>query len=866
MGGAVYEPGAFERGGYATDGRVDPTDISSILAQMRSFQTPMGGAGPYGQAAGAAPHGPSGIVPQQQLHTPKLMTAGALPKQQPGTGAELGKMYSLADEATKGLSGKGLTQRAGEKAFGTNAVAPTYDAKGNVVTEGQAAKPGFLSDLFGSKNPDVPIEKAGIALDLVPAMASGGGIMPRDHFGLGGSTVNPYENRDPSESYIEDTLQEEEEAKKPEMLKPSGGGGGGGGGGFGDVVKVASKIIPFFLKDGGVVPRQHFYEGGEAEQPVRQYFDYLTKEKGYEPHVAAGILGNAYHESAGLQPKIVGDQGKSIGLFQFHERGEQPAFRQWATENQRDISDPYAQLDFVHNRLQGPYAKTLEQMRSAADPASSTEFFMRGYERPKEATAALDRRQAYANAIASGEKLPTFRAYTGGEGGFGAASSQQAIQRATSGEREGLGAGKPTSFIDGIGLNKQTILPLLQGIGAMASSKSISPWAAALQGLGAGAKAYGDVEAQQAEIEKTKTGTGLTREQISAAQQTQTQKDVFLLPNGQQVVLMPDGNTITYGEWVKRGRPPTYSQSRAYGAQKPAGGQPSMGGGVSVSPESAPYSEKIGANATNLANDNATFVQNNGVKSLALDPKTNNPFSDAADRSNIAATGMPQTLTFAKALSSTTAGGPITSSVIDPFLMKLVDLGSRAGLDLRDLKAEMSAAEVVQKLNTQLANATRKGAAYEELQRISQSIPSTWNSKEGQADLVASMLSNERTSLDEHNYYNNYRRYLESQHGLTADESLYSGRGLKEQFLKDTALKREQEKKAMAGMFNDYILDKTGKPALVSKDAQGNPRPTTVLNYLIENAGSGDPRIMKALAAKYGDQVIKNMPRYFGGQ
>jgi hypothetical protein len=400
----------------------------------------------------------------------------------------------------------------------------------------------------------------------------------------------------------------------------------------------------------------------------------------------------------------------------------------------------------------------------------------------------------------------------------------------------------------------------------MAGSKSRYLGSAILEGLGAGAKAYGDIEAQQAGIEQTRTGTGLTREQISAAQQTQSQKDVFSLPNGQQVVLMPDGTTIPYGEWVKRGRPPTYSQARAYGAQPKIGAKGPTGAGISVSEEAAPYAAKIGQSATDLANTNASFVQNNGVKTLALDPKTNNPFADAADRSNIAATGMPQTLTFAKALSSTPAGGPITSSIIDPFMMKLVDLGSRAGLDLSGLKADMSAAEVVQKLNTQLANATRKGAAYEELQRISQSIPSTWNSKEGQAQLVASMLSNERTALDEHNYYNNYRRYLESQHGLTADESLFSGRGLKEQFLRDTALQREQEKKAMAGMFNDYILDKTGKPALLSKDAEGNMRPTTVLNYLIENAGSGDPRIMKALAAKYGEQVVKNMPRYFGGQ
>jgi hypothetical protein len=301
--------------------------------------------------------------------------------------------------------------------------------------------------------------------------------------------------------------------------------------------------------EGGIVPRQHFEGGGDAEQPVRKYFDYLTKEKGYEPQVAAGILGNAYHESSGLQPGIVGDEGKSIGLFQFHEKGEQPAFRQWASENQRDIADPYAQLDFVHNQLQGPYAKTLNQMRSAADPSSAAESFMRGYERPKEGpTAALDRRQAYANAIASGEKLPTFRAYSGNQAGLGGAG-QEAIQRATSGEGNGLGGAKHTSFIDGIGFNKQTILPLLQGIGAMASSKSISPWAAALQGLGAGAKAYGEEETRQA-------GTALTDSQTVNQFMDASRKALMANPANPSIlmVLTPRG-WMTQGQAQRLGLP-----------------------------------------------------------------------------------------------------------------------------------------------------------------------------------------------------------------------------------------------------------------------------------------------------------------------
>jgi hypothetical protein len=556
MGGAVYQPGAFERGGYATAGSVvDPNDLSAILAQQRQSFGPFAAAGPYGQAAGATPHGPSGIVPQQQLATPKLVTAGPLSKQTSG-GSDVSKGYSLLDEASKGLTGKGVTQRIGEKAFGKDPTGAVKDESGNILKAAQPAEKGFVQEgwdkLFGA----------------TPA-ATGGGILPRHHYADGGSEDSqadeaiPYDpsdvqgGKDPMEGVLKAGSQ------KHEMLKPAGGGGSGGGGSKLGLGKAAGSMIgtaiggpiggmaggflgnllPF--EQGGVVPRQHFDEGGDAEQPVRKYFDYLTKEKGYEPHVAAGILGNAYHESGGLQPNIVGDQGKSIGLFQFHERGEQPAFRQWASENQRSISDPYAQIDFVHNQLQGPYAGTLEQMRAAKDPSAAAESFMRGYERPKEGpTAALDRRQAYANAIASGEKLPTFRAYAGNQGGLGGAG-QEAIQRATSGEGKGLGAGQEQpGFFD---RNKGIILPVLQGIGAMASSKSISPWAAALQGLGAGAKAYGDVEAQQAVIDQTKAQTFETMQRGA---------NLAFTPDG-KFVRLENGQLMPVWEWFQMKDRPT---------------------------------------------------------------------------------------------------------------------------------------------------------------------------------------------------------------------------------------------------------------------------------------------------------------------
>jgi hypothetical protein len=132
---------------------------------------------------------------------------------------------------------------------------------------------------------------------------------------------------------------------------------------------------------------------------------------------------------------------------------------------------------------------------------------------------------------------------------------------------EGLGGAKPASFIDGIGFNKQTILPLLQGIGAMASSKSISPWAAALQGLGAGAKAYGDVEAQQAGIDQTKAQTPGYALQSA-------QKAIFVDANGATWINVPGKGWVQKSDWRDMGSPsPTGSKMADYYLEKILPGQ-----------------------------------------------------------------------------------------------------------------------------------------------------------------------------------------------------------------------------------------------------------------------------------------------------
>jgi len=145
-----------------------------------------------------------------------------------------------------------------------------------------------------------------------------------------------------------------------------------------------------------------------------QYYQYLIS-KGESPQVAAAMMGNIGQEST-YNASSVGDGGRSIGLFQFNKGGELPALQSWAAKNNRDLNDPYAQLDFVRAQLQSPaYSKVYGEMQSSPSVAGATSAFMNGYERPNPKYANAEARINYANQFVNpttqdaGTPIPTNR-------------------------------------------------------------------------------------------------------------------------------------------------------------------------------------------------------------------------------------------------------------------------------------------------------------------------------------------------------------------------------------------------------------------------------------------------------------------------
>ena len=246
MGGAVHEPGHFERGGYARGGlgnfNFAPEDMQALLQSQQQSFGPFGGGGPYGQPSGQTPFGnaPS-IVPKANLPVARLQPHGAPPKLPEGMGAQalrgMNDVVSAANTFDKAgeLGTKIRNKLMGEEKPAGNTPSPASPAPAPTPT-------ATSSTTTGNAAPDVPKPP----LEEFPVNMAQGGLAPqRRHYAAGG--INPYDpNKDPSTA-IEDVV--DEGSKSPQELlgqqkAMSGqGGGGSGGGGLGSALGTAAAAI-----------------------------------------------------------------------------------------------------------------------------------------------------------------------------------------------------------------------------------------------------------------------------------------------------------------------------------------------------------------------------------------------------------------------------------------------------------------------------------------------------------------------------------------------------------------------------------------------------------------------------------------------
>ena len=427
---------------------------------------------------------------------------------------------------------------------------------------------------------------------------------------------------------------------------------------------------------------------------------------------------------------------------------------------------------------------------------------------------------------------------------------------------------------------KKILIPALTGLGAMASSPSLYAGSAVLQGLGAGAQAYSNLEKREADIAQTQAGTEQTKELTSELIQLQIKGDLIDGPLGPEVI-MPGGRRIPAGEWNRLGRPATRSAARETRnlPQTPvppvAGAGAGTGAAAGTGPSSTGAGAGTGASAipaglpkelADLGDRNSKYVGNSNLPQLAADKTNNDPFTFAADVANRVYGNRMQSSAFAKALSDLPAGGKITSQIINPLKERALNLLTLAGVPdslMPNLVNDVSAGNIAEKVRNSLTTAgVNNSRSAEELNKIFGAIPSDIQSKEGQAQLISSFLVDQQEARERARTYNDYRRYMESKHGFTPGFSQLSGRGLNDAFEAKMRAQYDQDKKALSSMFQDSFYKDANKkiPAMVV-----DGKPATVMSYLISNTGQiPNKALEKALIDKYGERTIRRAQQYFG--
>ena len=140
---------------------------------------------------------------------------------------------------------------------------------------------------------------------------------------------------------------------------------------------------------------------GDTARHVFEFF----KSNGFNDVQAAALVGNAYHESGGLDPKALGDYDdltKTIptsgGIFQWHNT-RWIKLEIFAKRNKKSWKDLDLQLNFAMHELNGSHANVvtaLNQEENKNNIKNATKVVMDLYENPKKSKAKYEDRLGWA--------------------------------------------------------------------------------------------------------------------------------------------------------------------------------------------------------------------------------------------------------------------------------------------------------------------------------------------------------------------------------------------------------------------------------------------------------------------------------------
>ncbi|GGH36381.1 hypothetical protein SAMN05444007_108256 [Cribrihabitans marinus] len=141
-----------------------------------------------------------------------------------------------------------------------------------------------------------------------------------------------------------------------------------------------------------------FGAGGNASPQTNRvgYVYGRLIERGMEPHIAAGFVGNFMVESGvGLNPQAIGDGGSALGIAQWNDR--RPALIAFAQARGKPPTDLDVQIEFLFHELATTEARAGQRIFQAQTAQEAARLVSDLYERP--GIPHMPRRLSHAAAV-----------------------------------------------------------------------------------------------------------------------------------------------------------------------------------------------------------------------------------------------------------------------------------------------------------------------------------------------------------------------------------------------------------------------------------------------------------------------------------
>ena len=829
--GEGYADGGYTN--YAAFGKYDPYDINSFYNLLNKNQaTQKLGAGM--RQMGGDPGMPS-HVPQANLPVGQLHTAGSLPP--------------IPDSILK--QGLGAVSEAGD--FATKG-RDFYDwIKKQHMFDSQSSTPsaGETVNALAGQNPSV----SGNARGGLVGYASGGDIPYEDSSSDSKLDIPDDKNKhtlmtsqNPTGSTSQTGLGLGQALALPGEIAKLGSTASGLASGIGTAatgIGDALSALPFlFLSGGGTVGREHHdgsegnVVGGESDLDGKMQYKIAPQALADMDPVQQQIVKGIYGPESGNRYNVL-NGGEEFDPSQGHPNRVGKGGQSTAAGAGQFINETW-------NRVTGGAPMTPEYQDAATLKLANDDYKARTGRDLQQDVSEKGFSPEVKSALAPTWTSLGQKQASKDDGGllgvlgkmFGIGSAQAQEPQQQSNQQGGL---LPQTGL----FSEQTIIPLLSGLGAMASSNSPYLGSALLQGIGAGAQSYLTTQQKQAAIAQTKQETDAIKAEMAKGAFQPSPLGHIMWVKGPNGVVYPMAMS-EYQNLRKAGRAP--DPAFQPGTEGAAGTQPYQAppsGAAAPAPVVEPTAVGGAQNPlydatshTEAQNEQAKFDPTVGGPAIDTNYKLSEKYiGDVSREANAArANGRNvQELSSNLASAVTLKGGATPGPTFDAraYALGLANVAARAA-GLPEVSSADSTEAIASKVNAIQSFMQAHGADQNSLGALraaTSTVPNPNMPPDAFAPLSAMLMVQQKRAIDAKNHADNW-----------SQDSGGTYLGASKDFSRKTSQVYADDQNALAALM--LKTPKVFQQFMSGRDSQGQPIDESRMTNVLKAAGY-NPRVAK---------------------